>query len=211
VRLVFVRHAESIANTAGSLDCSVPGPRLSPLGFEQARALPDTIVPDLDSAPVHAIWASSMLRAQQTAQPLADRLGLPVNVHPLAHEGHVGDLNGRVDDEAHQALDDLFACFQIEEDLDQRRPGGESGTELIGRMRQVIADVLASLGDMAAGDGVAVVISHGAILRVALSRLCEGVKPAYTLAHHLPNTARVVVDVAGDRLLCRTWNGTVPG
>jgi probable phosphoglycerate mutase len=206
VRLVFVRHAQSIANTTGSLDCSVPGPGLSPLGFEQASALPDALVPDLDSSPVRRIWASTMLRAQQTAEPLAERLGLRVNVHPLLHEGHVGDLNGRVDDEAHQALEDLYACWQLDEDLERLRPGGESATMLVERMRQVIADVLASVE-----DGVAVVVSHGAILRVALPRLCQGVTPAYTLAHHLPNTARAVVDVLdGDRLLCRTWDGSAP-
>ncbi len=206
MRLVFVRHAQSIANTTGSLDCSVPGPGLSPLGFEQARALPDALVPDLDSSPVRTIWASTMLRAQQTAEPLAERLGLPVNVHPLLHEGHVGDLNGRVDDEAHQALEDLYACWQLDEDLERLRPGGESATMLVERMRQVIADVLASVE-----AGVAVVVSHGAILRVTLPRLCQGVTPAYTLAHHLPNTARVVVDVLdGDKLVCRTWDGSAP-
>lgn len=208
-RIVFVRHAESLANTIGSLDCAVPGPELSPEGFRQAGALVTDLPEDLEELPVRAIWASTMIRAQQTAQPLAEHLGLPVRVHPLLHEGDVGDLHARVDDEAHQALEDLFACWQMQGELERGAPNGETGHQLLGRLRSSVADVLADLGSDE--PGAAVVISHGAILRLGLARLCDGVTPAYTLAHHLPNTARVVVDVLDPddppRLVCRSWAG----
>jgi probable phosphoglycerate mutase len=209
-RLIFVRHAESIANTTGSLDCEVPGPALSPLGSAQAKHLPDVLPADLDGFPVQAVWASTMLRAQQTAEPVAERLGLPLRVHPALHEGHVGDLHARVDDEAHQALEDLLAHWLLDGDLSHCRPDGETGEDLVERMRLVLADVLDGAG---AGPGAAVVVSHGAILRVALPQLCDGLSPAYTLAHHLPNTGRVVVDVLdpnGPALCCRSWAGVNP-
>lgn len=210
MRLIFVRHAESEANVRGSLDCSVPGPGLSPLGFAQADALAPALAEDLDGLPVRAIWASTMLRAQQTAAPVAERYGVPVQVHPLLHEGHVGDLNGRMDDEAYQALYELFACWHIEGDMERCRPGGETGTQLVDRLRGAANDVVAGGGDE---PGAAVVVSHGAILRVGLPWICENVTKPYSMTHHLPNTARVVVDVLDrdqPKLVCRSWDGNPP-
>lgn len=210
MRLIFVRHAESEANVRGSLDCSVPGPGLSPLGFTQADALAPALAEDLDGLPVRAIWASTMLRAQQTAAPVAERYGVPVQVHPLLHEGHVGDLNGRMDDEAYQALYELFACWHIEGDMERCRPGGETGTQLVDRLRGAANDVVAGGGDE---PGAAVVVSHGAILRVGLPWICENVTKPYSMTHHLPNTARVVVDVLDrdqPKLVCRSWDGNSP-
>ncbi|MGH3646663.1 MAG: histidine phosphatase family protein [Micromonosporaceae bacterium] len=211
MRLIFVRHAESEANVSGSLNCSVPGPGLSPLGFEQAAALPAAIEPELDGLPLRAVWASTMLRAQQTAEPVSDRYGVPVQVHPLLHEGHVGDLNGRVDDEAYQALYELFACWHVEGDMERCRPGGETGTQLVDRLRTAVGDVIA--GGPSEEPGAVVVVSHGAILRVGLPWICENVSKPYTMTHHLPNTARVVVDVLDrdqPKLLCRSWDTNPP-
>jgi broad specificity phosphatase PhoE len=213
-RLIFVRHAESMANTIGSLDCAVPGPPLSPLGFEQAKQLPDELVADIDGTGVHAVWASTMLRAQQTAEPVAERWGMPLRVHPALHEGHVGDLHGRVDEEAHQALEDLLVRWLLDGDLAHCRLSGETGDSLVDRMRRVLGDVLAPGPDSGTvRPGVAVVVSHGAMLRVALPQLCQGLSPAFTLAHHLPNTGRVIVDVLdrnGPALSCRSWAGLTP-
>ncbi|MGH3749344.1 MAG: histidine phosphatase family protein, partial [Micromonosporaceae bacterium] len=134
-----------------------------------------------------------------------------VRTHPLLHEGHVGDLDARVDEEAHQALEDLLACWQLEGDLERCRPGGESGAVLLDRMRRVVADVLADLAPSPdLGPGASIVVSHGAILRVALPRICDGVQPEHTLTHHLPNAVWAVVDVvdAGaepPKLVCRSW------
>jgi len=216
-RLIFVRHAESVANTTGSLDCAVPGPPLSPLGFEQAKLLPDELLAELDGLAMHAVWASTMSRAQQTAEPVAERWRLPLRVHPALHEGNVGDLHGRVDEEAHQALQDLLGRWLLDGDLTHCRPGGETGDGLVDRMRRVLPDVLhGSTFEMAGavpGPGAAVVVSHGAILRVALPQLCDGLSSTYTLAHHLPNTGRVIVDVLDPVtpvLRCRSWAGLTP-
>lgn len=51
-------------------------------GWQQARALANAPV----LADVDAIYASSMGRAQDTARPLAEKLGLPVTVLPWAAE-----------------------------------------------------------------------------------------------------------------------------
>jgi len=69
VELIIVRHAlpESDKRDDGPAD-----PPLSPLGFQQAEATADLLATE----GVNHVVTSTMQRAIQTGQPLADRLGL---------------------------------------------------------------------------------------------------------------------------------------
>jgi phosphohistidine phosphatase SixA len=66
--VVLVRHAEK------NIEPDNPNPNLSPAG--QARA--QELVRILGNAGVTAIYSSQFVRTQQTVQPLANQLGLPV-------------------------------------------------------------------------------------------------------------------------------------
>jgi phosphohistidine phosphatase SixA len=66
--VVLVRHAEK------NIEPDNPNPNLSPEG--QARA--QELVRILGNAGVTAIYSSQFVRTQQTVQPLANQLGLPV-------------------------------------------------------------------------------------------------------------------------------------
>lgn len=63
--LTFVRHGESAANAAGVIDTSVPGPDLTDLGREQAVAVADKLAGNK----YDGVYASSMVRTQETADP----------------------------------------------------------------------------------------------------------------------------------------------
>jgi broad specificity phosphatase PhoE len=56
---------------------------LSPKGRRQAEALADLLARE----PVGRIWSSPALRCRQTVEPLAARLGLPVEAAPELAEG----------------------------------------------------------------------------------------------------------------------------
>lgn len=207
MRLRFIRHAESEANVLGGLHCSAPGPGLSPYGFEQAEALAVALA----GTDIRGVYASTMLRSAQSAAPVAARLGLEVVVLPGLHETHLGDLDCRVDDEAHQIFDELFTAWMLDDALDRARPGGETGAQVLDRMRASIDDVL----DRHTGDGEVVLIGHGAALRLTLSRICAGVSPDFALRHHLANTEAVLVEVeptpgGPPRLVCQDWAGLPP-
>ncbi len=93
--LTFVRHGESEANAAGVIDTSVPGPHLTELGQQQAEAVAVTLAPnDYDG-----VYASSMVRTQETAAPLAELLGEPVVVLPGLREIDAGVFEGQSEDE----------------------------------------------------------------------------------------------------------------
>ncbi|MEJ7137666.1 histidine phosphatase family protein [Amphibiibacter pelophylacis] len=82
--IYLVRHGQSTANIGeGPLtdDAVIP---LTPEGQAQARQIADWLCPEWVQP--HQILVSRYLRTHQTAQPLADRAGLPLQEHPLLHE-----------------------------------------------------------------------------------------------------------------------------
>jgi broad specificity phosphatase PhoE len=71
----LLRHGE-VHNPTGILYGRRPGYLLSDLGQQMARRVAESIA-DRDIA---AVWASPLERAQQTAQPTADALGLDIRI-----------------------------------------------------------------------------------------------------------------------------------
>src|SRR6476620_4861791 len=67
--VTFVRHGESQANADGIINTEVPGPGLTDLGWTQSR----TVATQLPANP-SGIYASTMIRTQQTATPYAARI-----------------------------------------------------------------------------------------------------------------------------------------
>lgn len=82
--ITFVRHGQSVAN-AGGVTMAHDAIPLTPLGQRQATVLADSLAGALALRP-ESILVSPYLRAQQTAQPLCEKLGLQAQVHPLMHE-----------------------------------------------------------------------------------------------------------------------------
>lgn len=68
--VILVRHAEKI------IDPNNPDVNLSPAGQTRAQEL----VRMFGDAGINAIYATQYKRTQETVKPLADKLGLPVNV-----------------------------------------------------------------------------------------------------------------------------------
>jgi broad specificity phosphatase PhoE len=91
ITITFVRHGESHGNVSGAIDTLVPGPSLTPKGEQQAKEA----AAELSRTPHDGVYASSMIRTQQTAQPLADQLGLPIAVMPGLREIEAGDFEGQ--------------------------------------------------------------------------------------------------------------------
>lgn len=78
--ITFVRHGQSTAN-AGGLTMPHDAIALTELGQLHAQVLA-TLLPHHPSL----ILTSEYLRAQHTAQPYCDRVGMSAQTHPLLHE-----------------------------------------------------------------------------------------------------------------------------
>jgi hypothetical protein len=86
--LDFVRHGESGDMTV--VNTQVPGPDLTDTGELQAKALVDA----LSGSGIDDIYASTMIRSQETATPLADALHLPIQVLSGLNEIDAGIFEG---------------------------------------------------------------------------------------------------------------------
>lgn len=88
--ITFIRHGQSYGNTSGNIDTQVPGPVLTPDGQQQAK----DIAAQLGDRNFDGIYASTMVRTQQTAVPLSQYLGLPIQVLPGLQEIEAGKYEG---------------------------------------------------------------------------------------------------------------------
>ena len=201
MRLLLIRHGQTPANVAGTLETAHPGPGLTELGLDQAAAVPGA----LEGTPIESIWVSTLVRTRLTAEPLALARGLAIGELPGIHEISAGSLEGRRDREAVLAyLETVFAWGSGA--LDARMPGGDDGHEFFGRFDDSIATVHSSR------DGTAAVFCHGAAIRVWVAGRAANVPPSFAAEHDIRNTG--IVELDGDphngwRLL--TWQGTAVG
>ncbi|MCU1545971.1 MAG: histidine phosphatase family protein [Homoserinimonas sp.] len=184
MRLLLIRHGQTPANVLGQLDTAHPGPGLTELGCRQAKAIPAALV----HQPIDELFASTLVRTQITAAPLAQTRGLTVQVCTGLHEVEAGDLEGRNDAKSVRLyLETVFAWGAGQ--LDVALPGGPNGRDFFGRYNADLEAITAS------GASTAAVVSHGAAIRVWVAAHAINVPPTFASENHLDNTG--VVEVEG--------------
>ncbi|MBO0876524.1 MAG: histidine phosphatase family protein [Pseudonocardia sp.] len=182
--LVLVRHGQTESNVIKALDSRPPGPPLNELGRAQAEAVADALAAEQ----VTAVYASTAVRARQTAAPIAARHGLQVQVVEGVHEVFCGDLEGRSDLASREAFEDVYASW-ADGELDRRLPGGESARQLRERFLPVVARLWRRHAEDGPCGGLIVLVSHGAAIRLAAGALIgENAETRY-----VPNSGRVLL------------------
>lgn len=201
MRLLLIRHGQTPSNVKGLLDTAVPGPELTKLGHKQARALPKA----LDGEPIDALFASTAIRTQLTASPLATGMQLDVEIRDGVREISAGELEMLGDMESVRTyMTTVFAWSGG--DLDRRMPGGPDGHETFGRFDEVVAEA------EAAGLATAAIFSHGAMIRSWAGARARNLSVPFVARQILSNTGVVVLDgslATGWRAL--TWMGQPVG
>jgi hypothetical protein len=90
ITIDFVRHGQTVGNATNIIDTTVPGTGLTALGFQQATAIANA----LGQGPFAGIFASQLIRTQQTAALLAVPLGVPVPALAGLNEIDAGIFQG---------------------------------------------------------------------------------------------------------------------
>lgn len=121
-RILLVRHGETDWNRAGQVMGQRPIP-LNSLGTRQAEQL----VPLLQNHSVHSIYASPVLRAQQTATILGAALSRSIQTEPGLTEIGMGEWEGLYWKDLTQDFNRLNLYVRPDE---ARPPGGESLREV---------------------------------------------------------------------------------
>jgi broad specificity phosphatase PhoE len=148
----LVRHGQTDWNRAGRWQGQAPSaPPLNNTGRAQALAIRD----QLQGLKFSAIYSSDLLRARQTAEPIAEYLGLPITLEPRLREMNLGAWEGRLSEEIKAGFSDKLV--ERERDpLNMRAPQGESPKDVAER-------VIPALVEMAAkhpGQSV-LIVAHG--------------------------------------------------
>jgi probable phosphoglycerate mutase len=184
VRLLLIRHGQTPHNVTGALDTAHPGAGLTTLGRAQAAAVPGAIAGE----EVSAVYASTLVRTQLTAAPLADALGVDVRVREGLEEVTAGSLELRSDKEA---VDAYVGCLVswMRGDLDRSVPGGVTGHDFHGRYDRA----LRSIAEDHRVDDTVVVFSHGAAIRV-YTALAARLDPEASAELRIMNTGMSVLE-----------------
>src|SRR5262249_46696675 len=174
--------AESEANASGVIDTQVPGPGLSPEGKAQAEQLAHQVARNK----YDAVYASTMVRTQQTAAPLASELGKQVEVLQGIQEINAGWFEGTpVKAEASTFL--LAPTDWINGDVGNSIPGSVSGKQFNDRFTAAVQKVYDS------GHDNPVVFSHKFAIEYWTLLNTKNAKDSLLTTHPLPNVGRVVI------------------
>jgi broad specificity phosphatase PhoE len=173
--LLLARHGQTDLNVderwQGRLDLP-----LNATGLAQARQL----ALDLPSG-IHAIVASPMQRARQTAAPVAQALGLQPWLDTDFRERDFGVFEGLTADEAARQYPEL-AARNVAYRWDDQPPGAESTRAVVDRVSQG----LRRLREQHDGQTV-LLVSHGFVVR-CLRHLIDGVSEAdFFAVDRIPN------------------------
>ncbi len=148
----FVRHGESEANAARRF----AGQSDSPL-TERGRRQAEAVAEELATVRFDRIVSSDLSRTRETAEAIARRLGLAVEVIPELREIDVGDRTGTPLDEARGFLnwsEDGFVAW----------PGGETLDRVLDRVLGVIGRLVRE-----SPAKTILVVGHGGINRILIS------------------------------------------
>jgi broad specificity phosphatase PhoE len=154
----LARHGETAYNAERRFQGQGTVP-LSERGLEQAREL-------AGEAAGHgfaSLWSSPLPRARQTAEVVAERLGLAIADEPRLMETDAGDWTDRPFAEVQASDPERFAAF-VAGDPAFAFPGGESFSAQQERVSAALADI------RAAGPLPALVVCHRNSIRLALER-----------------------------------------
>ncbi|MDH6244439.1 histidine phosphatase family protein [Mycobacterium sp. OTB74] len=193
--MTFVRHAQSAANANHIIDTSTPGPDITALGEGQAAAVAN----ELSANRYDGIYASTMVRTQETAAPLAQTLGEPVTVLAGLREIEAGDNEG-----LSEASAPVYPAPRVwlSGNRTMRIPGAINGEEFESRFSDAVKTIYDS------GETNPAVFSHGEAITYWV--LMNVKNPDMRLVDSsLRNTGHVVVSGnPTDGWTLSNWDGT---
>lgn len=135
-RIYLIRHGRTAWNREVRFRGRTDLP-LDEVGRLQARA----IARRLSSHPIAAIYSSPLLRAVQTAEPLADALGLEVQKEGQLIDINYGDWQGLSPEEVSRRYPELYRKWLSAPHV-IRIPGGESLEEVRRRVVQALMRII---------------------------------------------------------------------
>lgn len=197
--VLLIRHGQSAPMPAGDAFPKTADGQADPELSEEGRRQAELLGERLAGASIAALYATSLCRTRQTAQPLADRCGLQVRVEPDLREIYLGEWEGGEFRRRVEARDPLMRRLHRESSW-AVVPGAEPVEQFAGRVRAA----LGRIRDAHPGERVAVVC-HGGVVAQAIAVATGAAQLAFL---QCDNASVSQLILHGDLWIVRRFNDT---
>ncbi|WP_175815317.1 histidine phosphatase family protein [Burkholderia diffusa] len=197
-QILFIRHGETAWNRIKRIQGHIDIP-LADTGLGQAQRLAVRLAREAhEGQRIDAIYSSDLMRAQQTAQPFADALGLSLRLREGLRERAYGVFQGHDSTEIETLFPDAYAAWQTR-DPGFAPDGGESQRAFYHRVLHALEPIVAAHQ----GERIACV-AHGGVLD-CVYRFANGLDLSAPRSYQLLNTSINVVDYVDGRAQVVQW------
>ena len=194
MRIILVRHGQTAWNVANRAQGHSDEP-LDALGERQIAALAEA----LSGERIRRIVSSDLSRARKTAETVAAKHGLEVELDPRLRERSFGEWEGRAFEAIRKDVDDRVEAGH--HPLEVCPPGGESVRDVWHRLAPVIESLRRERRPI-------LVSTHGMAKSILLAGLL-GADESVARAFRFGNTAISVVGLHGsNRVVLERYNDT---
>jgi probable phosphoglycerate mutase len=157
-RLVLVRHGQTAWNLEGRAQGHTD------VGLDETgRAQAVALAPYIAAMSPVSLWSSDLIRSRQTAEYVAAATGLDIRLDSRLREFDAGERSGLTMTEFAERFPEAFASWRAGH-ITGHVPGAETTTQVTARMVPALREIWDATGS---GES-AVVIAHGACLKVSL-------------------------------------------
>ncbi len=196
--VLLIRHGQSAGMTASTYRRTETGqadPELSDQGHRQAAAMAER----MSRMGIQALYASTLIRTQQTAAPLASFTGLTPTIVPELREVELGDWEGGEFRRRLEQQDPMILTLMREGSWDYV-PNGEGDAAFTARVKAGLKQVV----EAHPGERIAVVC-HGGVIGAAIA-IATGCSPMAFM--HVDNCSISHVIVHDGLAIVRRVNDT---
>jgi len=195
-RLFLVRHGQSEWNAAGRIQGQIDI-QLDETGCRQAELIADRLAAE----PVAAVYSSPLLRAKSTAEAIADRFHLPVQLDPRLMEYDFGVISGSTWKDVEENHPE-FASRWLEDPWAVPVVDSEGRVNFAARVMSAVQDILVQHP-----TEQVVLVAHGGTFGVYLTAML-GMDLNRRHPFHFGNTSLSLVEVRDDAFHIHYLNNT---
>jgi probable phosphoglycerate mutase len=198
MKLYFVRHGQSEANTR-----HIISNRLSPFGLTRlGKEQTEVLAKSLRDVPVTAIFSSPIRRARETAEILASALNQSYRVMEALREYDCGILEEKSDEASWKLHREIAEDWVLNHNHTRKPDGGESFLDIRDRFIPFMENLLLGSQDQ---DEYVLLVGHGGLFQLMLPLLLNNVDNAFVQSHGMDHTEYILAEQRGSDLVCLRW------
>jgi 2,3-bisphosphoglycerate-dependent phosphoglycerate mutase len=198
MKLYFVRHGESEANTRHVISNRESPFDLTDLGRWQANILADS----LKEFPITAIFSSPVLRARETADVLAQAFGQSYQVTEALREYDCGILEEQSDDSSWGLHREIYEDWTVHHNYHRQPEGGECFLDIRNRFLPFIKELTE---DGTHTNQHILLVGHGGLFQLMLPLVLSNIDDAFVRSHGIDHTDCIIAEQQPTGFVCLQW------